>query len=549
MRAARVAGRLPARQDRLAVRRLHRSRRAGRRRPTRRPGAPSACGWARPTRWPTTSATWSPTRRRWASRPGATWRCAGRVRPASSAWAARSRTSTAWWRVPIAAVPDCRGAALLRAMVRAEAERLVPAGQRARPGAGARRRAMQRRAGSAHAARAWRRPMPQPARLAAHAGATAGAPGATACSPAPTSSAARARLSADAADRAAPRARRCSTWWPASSTRRCCWPACGCALFEILAEGPADARRRWRRALRPAAAGRRAPARRRGGAGPGRAAQRRPLRPGPARRADGRQRRPSPRWSSTTPCSTPTCATRWRCCAAQGERAGAGALLGLCRGRRRRAQLPRARGGRLLGADVGLAAAGGRARCSTPTRCSGHRCLLDVGGGEGRFLAAAAQRAPHLQLMLFDLPARWPSGRGAPSPRSAWPTAPQAFGGDFLRDALPAGADIVSLVRVLLRPRRRRARWPSCAPCAARCRPAARCCWPSRWPARPARRAWATPTSASTCWPWAAGAPRTAARAAALLHAAGFDRVRELPHAACRCRSACWSRARCRTTL
>jgi hypothetical protein len=33
-----------------------------------------------------------------------------------------------------------------------------------------------------------------------------------------------------------------------------------------------------------------------------------------------------------------------------------------------------------------------------------HRCLLDVGGGEGAFLRAAAQRAPDLRLMLFDLP-------------------------------------------------------------------------------------------------------------------------------------------------
>ena len=29
---------------------------------------------------------------------------------------------------------------------------------------------------------------------------------------------------------------------------------------------------------------------------------------------------------------------------------------------------------------------------------------MDVGGGEGVFLAAVAQRWPHLKLMLFDLP-------------------------------------------------------------------------------------------------------------------------------------------------
>ena len=38
-------------------------------------------------------------------------------------------------------------------------------------------------------------------------------------------------------------------------------------------------------------------------------------------------------------------------------------------------------------------------------RLDAHRCLLDVGGGDGSFLAAAAARAPDLRLMLFDLPA------------------------------------------------------------------------------------------------------------------------------------------------
>jgi demethylspheroidene O-methyltransferase len=34
-----------------------------------------------------------------------------------------------------------------------------------------------------------------------------------------------------------------------------------------------------------------------------------------------------------------------------------------------------------------------------------HRCLLDVGAGEGRFVATLATAAPGLKLMLFDLPA------------------------------------------------------------------------------------------------------------------------------------------------
>ncbi len=78
----------------------------------------------------------------------------------------------------------------------------------------------------------------------------------------------------------------------------------------------------------------------------------------------------------------------------------------------------------------------------------GHRCLLDVGGGKGAFLAVAGQRFDALDLMLFDLP-----------PVAAW--AQEAFdeaglsgraravGGSFLDDPLPEGADIISLVRIL----------------------------------------------------------------------------------------------------
>ena len=66
---------------------------------------------------------------------------------------------------------------------------------------------------------------------------------------------------------------------------------------------------------------------------------------------------------------------------------------------------------------------------------TGHRRLLDVGGGEGRFLCSVAGRVPQLQLTLFDLP--------AVAERA------QAVGGNFLRDPLPAGADIVTLVRVI----------------------------------------------------------------------------------------------------
>ncbi|MGJ7506203.1 methyltransferase [Variovorax sp. GT1P44] len=79
---------------------------------------------------------------------------------------------------------------------------------------------------------------------------------------------------------------------------------------------------------------------------------------------------------------------------------------------------------------------------------SGHRCLLDVGGGEGAFVLSAASRAPALQLMLFDLPAV------AERARSHCQAAGVAqrlriIGGSFLADPLPRGADIATLVRVI----------------------------------------------------------------------------------------------------
>ena len=77
-----------------------------------------------------------------------------------------------------------------------------------------------------------------------------------------------------------------------------------------------------------------------------------------------------------------------------------------------------------------------------------HRCLLDVGGGEGAFLIEAARRAKHLNLMLFDLP---PVAERAAIRFEAQGLAPRAraFGGDFLNDELPSGADVLSLVRVV----------------------------------------------------------------------------------------------------
>jgi demethylspheroidene O-methyltransferase len=79
---------------------------------------------------------------------------------------------------------------------------------------------------------------------------------------------------------------------------------------------------------------------------------------------------------------------------------------------------------------------------------SKHRCLLDVGGGDGSFVVAASKQCAQIRLMLFDLPAV--AQRAAVRFQSlGLGTRATAIGGDFLADSLPAGADVVSLVRVI----------------------------------------------------------------------------------------------------
>jgi demethylspheroidene O-methyltransferase len=81
-------------------------------------------------------------------------------------------------------------------------------------------------------------------------------------------------------------------------------------------------------------------------------------------------------------------------------------------------------------------------------RIGRHRCVLDIGGGDGSFLRAAARRAPRLRLMLFDLPPVAALARARFAAAGLGDRA-QAAGGSFLTDDLPQGADVATLVRVL----------------------------------------------------------------------------------------------------
>lgn len=77
-----------------------------------------------------------------------------------------------------------------------------------------------------------------------------------------------------------------------------------------------------------------------------------------------------------------------------------------------------------------------------------HRSLLDVGGGEGAFLAAVGARVPALDLALFDLPAVGDRARERLA-AAGLSSRSRIHGGDFLADPLPPGHDVISLIRVL----------------------------------------------------------------------------------------------------
>ncbi len=78
----------------------------------------------------------------------------------------------------------------------------------------------------------------------------------------------------------------------------------------------------------------------------------------------------------------------------------------------------------------------------------GVRHLMDVGGGTGVFLAAAARRWPKLQMTLFDLPAVTQTATACFA-RKEISNRVSILPGSFRSDHLPEGADAISLVRVL----------------------------------------------------------------------------------------------------
>lgn len=154
-----------------------------------------------------------------------------------------------------------------------------------------------------------------------------------------------------------------------------------------------------------------------------------------------------------------------------------------------------------------------------------HSCLLDVGGGQGRFLCAAARRAPGLKLMLFDLPGVVGAARTA-FQADGLQHRTSVHGGDFTRDTLPLGADIASLVRVIYDHPDERALQILRA--VHRALPAGG----TLLVAEPMAGAAGAPRMGDAYFGFYllamhGGRPRTAAELAALMQAAGFERVQE----------------------
>jgi len=73
---------------------------------------------------------------------------------------------------------------------------------------------------------------------------------------------------------------------------------------------------------------------------------------------------------------------------------------------------------------------------------SRRRRLLDLGGGSGAYSIVAAQAHPHLEAIVFDLPPVVPVARDFIA-RAGVDDRVTAVAGDFTRDPLPAGVDVV----------------------------------------------------------------------------------------------------------
>ena len=154
------------------------------------------------------------------------------------------------------------------------------------------------------------------------------------------------------------------------------------------------------------------------------------------------------------------------------------------------------------------------------------RHLLDIGGGDGSFAAAVLRRWPGMEATVLDL-GPVAERANAHFARSGLNDRARAVAGDMLGGALPQGADIASLVRVLhdhddeqvlALLRAARAALP----------PNGRLLIAEPMAATPGAEPAGAAYFGMYLWAMGSGRPRTAAELAAMARRAGFTRCREL---------------------
>ena len=522
------ARRIPAREDRRAVRRGHRWRAPRRPAPSRGRGARSASGWARPTRWPTTSATSSaipselgkPVGRDVAlGRPSAVQRARPRRR--------RRAACSTWCACGDRVDPGLRR--------RRGAARRTSTSARPTPAAcrGSWRAARRDAAGAAAAVSA--RPGREASRRRRRRGATAAWRGATACSRVRGSGAGRRAfpLTRPIARRRARAVFDLCAGFVYSQVLLAC---VGCELFEMLAEGPQSSTALAPRlGLSPDAD--RAPA---GGRRRAATSSRR------ARRAATGSGRSARRWSAIPAIAAmvehhallyadladPVALLRGRARATATR-----AVLALRRGRRGRRRSARRGVAPYTRADGGVAAADRRrgarrlsaARASLPARRRRRR---------RRFPVAAAARAPRsARDAVRPAAGRRAGARALRAPRACRPRA--AVGGRLPRRPAAATAPTSSRWCASLHDHDDAARCAAARGPHARLPPGGTLLMAEPMAGTPGAEPSATPISASTCWRWAAAAPRTPRRARRDARARGLPTLAAAcATRSCRCRPA-----------
>lgn len=82
-------------------------------------------------------------------------------------------------------------------------------------------------------------------------------------------------------------------------------------------------------------------------------------------------------------------------------------------------------------------------------RLNQHKCLMDIGGGDGAFLIQVAAQYSNLKLMLFEIPAVCDFAR-IRIEKAGISFRVEIHEGNFFNDPIPHGADVITLFRTVI---------------------------------------------------------------------------------------------------